>query len=215
MRALELEIAKRATSVWALTDDDASALRALGATVRVFPVPGRRPGTVPDAARSGIRLIGNWTWQPNAAGLHWFCENVVPLLPVDVEVEVAGGGAEWLTGDGRVTYRGRIDDPETFLAGARVVAIPAVAGAGIQVKTLDAIAAGAWIVATPLALRGVADPPGSVTVAAEPAAFAGELRSLLEADATLAPADAGVAWAERRRGAFAAQVAHELDSLRT
>ena len=62
-------LAGRAALVWALTEEDAGAVRSLGAErVEVLEVPGRPP-RAQAAARSGVRLIGNWTWGPNAAGL--------------------------------------------------------------------------------------------------------------------------------------------------
>ena len=67
---------------------------------------------------------------------------------------------------------GFVEDAATFLGGGRVVAVPAVAGSGIQVKTLDAIAAGRPTVATTLALRGIDSPPATVRVADEPAEMA-------------------------------------------
>jgi hypothetical protein len=48
------------------------------------------------------------------------------------------------------------------MAQAKVVAIPTLSGGGIQIKTLDAIASGSAIVATPVALRGISDPPATV-----------------------------------------------------
>src|SRR5436309_39733 len=91
-------------------------------------VRSRSPSTAA-AARSGIRLIGNWTWGPNATGLRWFADEVVPKLADGLEVVVAGSGAEWLRERAGIRYAGRVDDADAFLAAARVVAVPARAGA--------------------------------------------------------------------------------------
>jgi glycosyltransferase involved in cell wall biosynthesis len=213
--ALEQRIAKRADLVWALTPEDAGALRDLGAsTTSVLAVPGREPAPASaPAERSGVGLIGNWTWGPNAAGLHWFADEVVPALSDGFEVVVAGGGADWLRERARIRYVGRVDDADAFLGAARVVAIPSVAGAGVQVKTLDALASGAWIVATPTALRGIEDPPSTVTVAGEAAAFASALERLVQSEHTVEPAQESIDWAHRRRERFREQVRSDLQRL--
>lgn len=208
---IERDLVDCADSVWALTADDAGALRDLGANdVTVFAVPGRAPGRTDAVEREGVRLIGNWTWGPNASGLRWFASEVAPLLPEATPVVVAGAGADWLETDPRIRYEGRVADADAFLAGARVVAVPSLAGSGVQVRTLDAIAAGAWLVATPTALRGIADPPPSVAVAQDPAGFARELERLTTATESERPSDESLAWSARRGEAFAAQVRNAI-----
>ena len=214
VRTVEVQLAAHADVVWTLTEDDGDAFRRLGARrVVSFAVPGRAGTGTPTTSRSGIRLIGNWTWMPNAEGLRWFCSEVVPRLPDGTEIVVAGGGADWLATHPRIRYLGRVDDADAFIAGARVLAVPSIAGAGVQIKTLDAIAAGGWLVATPFALRGIADPPPSVTASDDPQAFAAALERLLADPVTLAPSTESLEWSARRRDAFVAQVAAELDGL--
>src|SRR4051794_20149417 len=211
MQAVEQRLAGRAALVCALTEEDAADVRALGAErVEVLDVPGRPP-RAQAAARSGVRLIGNWAWGPNAAGLRWFADEVLPHLAV--EVVVAGDGADWLREVPGVRYLGRVDDADEFLAGARVIAIPSTAGAGVQVKTLDAVAAGGWIVATTTALRGIASPPSSITVSDAPAEFASALARLVAAPETETPAAESIAWAERRAARFRDQVRRDLESV--
>ena len=213
-RRLEERLARRAALVWALTDEDADALRALGASgVTVLAVPGREPVRPADGTRSGVGLIGNWTWGPNAAGLRWFAEEVAPQLDPALAVVVAGSGADWLRGHPRITYAGRVEDVDEFLADARVIAIPSTAGAGVQVKTLDALAAGGWIVATSTALRGIASPPPSVTVADGPAEFAAALARLAAAPETERAASASIEWARRRGMQFREQVRRDLERI--
>ena len=211
IEAVERSLIARASAVWCLTAGDAERFGALGARRAVaFDVPGRpAAAAVPGRERRGVALIGNWTWEPNEVGLRWFAEQVVPLMRPDVPVEVAGAGAEWLDGHPRIRRLGRVDDAGAFLAGARVVAIPAQAGGGIQVKTLDALAEGAWVVATPLALRGIAEPPVSVRIASDVAAFAQAVDALVRDPATLQPSSSAREWARAREAAFNAAVAAE------
>jgi glycosyltransferase involved in cell wall biosynthesis len=164
---------------------------------------------LPEVARDpvvDVALLGSWTWDANRAGLDWFLERVVPLLEGELKISIGGAGSEQLgrraTG---LEGHGLVPDAARFLSRARVVAVPAVAGGGLQVKTLDAVASGAAVVATSLAVRGLSDLPGSVAVADDPAPFADALRRLA---ADPGPAEhESVSWSRARRERFARDVA--------
>jgi glycosyltransferase involved in cell wall biosynthesis len=217
VRALELQAFTAAAGVWALSADDASALEVLGAPgpVRVFappPVVTRVEGS-PEA---DVVLLGRWSWAANSVGLEWFLDQVVAHLPPTLRVEVAGVGAERFHGrHANVTIVGSVDDAARFLSRGRVIAVPARAGAGVQVKTLDAIAMGRPVVATSLAVRGLADFPPTVRVADDPIAFAQALA--LAAGAQQPPSDleAVHTWMLKRRCRFRGDVQDALsDALR-
>src|SRR5207237_1376659 len=82
-------------AVWTLSEDDARAFAALGAThVAAFDVPPvsaspARPGRL----EWDVALLGNWTWEPNARGLRWFADQVLPLISADTTVAIGGAGA--------------------------------------------------------------------------------------------------------------------------
>ena len=80
--------------------------------------------------------------------------------------------------------------------------VPAVAGEGVQIKTLDAIAAGRPTVATTIALRGIDSPPSTVRIADEPEAMAAAIGDLLREPASTEPAAEAVSWVARRRAEF-------------
>ena len=219
VRGAEADLARRADQLWTLTDDDADYFRELapGADVRALAVassigtPERLPPPEYDVA-----LIGSWSWRANARGLEWFASEVVPRLPADMTVQVAGAGCEWLRGrHANVAVRGVVADAQAFLACARVAAVPAVAGGGVQVKTLDAIATGVPVVATPTGARGVGPLPRSVRLAHAPEEFAAALEEAAHgADRAAQLADAA-AWSAARRARFDASVAGWIAELTT
>jgi hypothetical protein len=208
---LERRLARTVDEVWCPVADAAGWFSRLpgGAAVRPFTFPPGVKATAATEKRFDVALLGSWTWQPNAQSLRWFVEEVCPGLPAGVRIEVAGKGAGWLDGlHPGLTYRGVVRDACEFMAAARVVAVPSQGGGGLEVKTLDAIACGARVVATPAALRGIDDPPESVAVAETPDEFAGRILRALGAGPE--PAREGIAWAERRRASFQAEVGEVL-----
>ncbi len=210
VRDAEADLAGRARQVWAVSADDVDYFRELvpGSDVRQLEVTSAiaAPGELP-APEYDIALLGRWSWEANAPALRWFTREVVPRLPPAVAVEVAGAGADWLRGEhANVAVRGVVPDAQSFLSRARVVAVPATGGGGVQMKTLDAIATGVPVVATPTAVRGIGPVPTSVRVASTAAEFAEALvECVRSSDRAGALADAS-AWSAARRARFDSSV---------
>ncbi|WP_420959432.1 glycosyltransferase [Brucella sp. IR073] len=199
MQAMEARLARAIRGVWVLTEAQAREFRQMGASsVTVLPVP---PMPLPASFRLGepewdVALLGTWSWGPNREGLDWFCREVVPLVP-GLKIRVGGSGAEDLRGRfANVDILGRVPDAAAFLGTGRVIAVPSVAGDGIQIKTLDAIAIGRPVIATSFALRGLDGLPARVKAADSPNAFADALRQAM----TESPAADD--WQARRRDNF-------------
>ena len=209
---LERRFVDAAAMVWALTEHDAGVFRRIKSTpgeVSVIGLPAAASHTAPlvSVKEFDIGLIGSWSWKANAEALEWFFGEVLPLLPADCTIHIAGGGADAFGGRfPNVQVRGFVPSAQDFLAAARVVAIPTLSGGGIQIKTLDAIASGSRIVATPVAVRGIDDAPASVVVASAAADFA---QALMAAVGT-AGSDVSVSgrqWARERELKFTRDIA--------
>jgi hypothetical protein len=205
---LEEEVARRGRGVWSFTQADAAHFRRFG---QAWTIPVHSSFTAPPPKldkQCDVALMGTWTWDATRAALVWFLEHVHPRLPSRLTVEVAGRGGDWIDGIyPGVRYRGFVPDPLEFLAAARVVAVPGVGGTGVQIKTLDAIASGAQVVASPAAVRDLATPPSSVHVAGSPEEFADQLKRLATAPGSRAPSRAALEWTRERRAQFQEAVA--------
>ena len=234
LRRLELQAIGSAAAVACLSEHDAAPLRALArasgsrAVVEVLPgfplrsfAPSAPPSpsspSAPSAPRAAgaarrIGLIGTWTWAPNRAGLQWLLDRVLPLLPGDCRVVLAGSGLDNLQLPDRVQSLGRVDDIRDFYGQIDVIAVATVQGSGVQEKAIEAIACGLSVVATPLALRGLGGPlPAHVCVAEDPAGFASACAAWPTENA--APHDAVRAWAQHQRDQYRGAVKRCLQAV--
>jgi polysaccharide biosynthesis protein PslH len=215
---LERKFVNSVDQLWVLTKGDADSFAKIkkNGNVREIPLPAGTISkvTVAPSKTCDIALIGSWTWKANEEGLRWFFDHVYPSLPQHVSVHVAGSGAQWLSERyPNVSYLGFVEDASVFLQQAKVVAIPTLSGGGIQIKTLDAIASGSKIVATPLALRGIDDFPETVRIADGPVEFLTKLISALAEKAGDVMAFEARQWSILRENRFREEVFQGVKAL--
>lgn len=205
LRTHEAELVNAVDAIWTLTHDDKRHFEAIcpGKQVDNYDIPSYYRAGEPGRKSVDVCMLGTWSWDANRKGLLWFFEQVYPLLRKDLSISVAGKGADWL--DGRypnVIYRGFIDDPGEFFDSAKVISIPSVTGGGVQVKTIDAISTGNYVVATNVAMRGISEFPSSVMVVDDAKGFADSIESIVARDMTKGvPVDA-ISWGSERFDAF-------------
>ena len=215
IKKMEDDLAQIAQEVWTLTSKDCQYFSEVKSTgkVRFFAIPSSIEAEVKVKIIKNfdVGLIGSWTWKANAEGLMWFFEQVYPLLPQEISIRVAGKGADWLLNKyPNVKYCGFVPDAQEFMTEAKVVAIPSISGAGIQIKTLDAIASGATIIATPFALRGLTDYPSCVQQAATPQEFSDRIRELVNLTPANNSSQEAIVWSKNRQQQFIADVAEAI-----
>ena len=187
LRPVETAICARANAVLTFSDEDRRRLD-LGVDGRAVTAPltvGRPQPAGDDGPRvREIGLIGTWSWAPNRVGLDWFLGEVVPLLPPDFQIEVAGRfDGSPPSAPANVRFVGRVPDAQVFVRGSRVVALATRGGTGVQLKTIETLEEGMPAVATSSALRGIgAALPFNVRLADDPHSFAAALAELVAAD---------------------------------
>ena len=212
---MEREAARRCREIWCLSESDGAEFRALApaSRVRVFSVPGQSfPEADLPAPTVDIGLLGSWVWDVNRAGLDWFLHSVAPLLPAGLEI-VVGGKSKFSpdTRLGDVRFAGFVPDAGDFLRQCRVVAIPSTLGSGIQIKTIETLALGVPTVATPVAMRGIDEPPPTVRIASDAREMAAAIQESLHAPR---PDGAeGRQWWKRRRDRFRADIVSALAEM--
>ncbi|HDO6768719.1 TPA: glycosyltransferase [Klebsiella pneumoniae] len=189
LKKLELSSIKTINQVWSLSENDTAYYSKLNNSaynsltcITFDALPLLEPDLQPlPEANYDVSLLGTWSWDANMKGLRWFFDNVYPLLPMEITIQVAGKGADWLTDKYKnVKYKGFVEDAHKFLSKSKVIAIPSISGAGVQIKTLDAITIGRPIVASEFALRGLEDIPSYVYSSRQASEMAKQIMTNLE-----------------------------------
>lgn len=119
------------------------------------PAPAISPAPVPG------RMIfnGAMTYEPNAQAMHWFLQNVFPVVREQrpgVELLITGstGGAALPEAEG-VTLTGYLDDIRPAIASACLAVAPILRGGGTRLKILEALAIGTPVVTTSKGVEGL------------------------------------------------------------
>lgn len=196
-RMLEEWAARQAAAVVAISDDEADWCRRLlpASRDRLTIVGHRLPRSPsistsqpsgPQRPRFGganprIVFVGNLGAKHNANAARWIVEGLTPRLECPATVLMVGPGTE-TAGDGQggqasVVGLGAVEDLATVISPDDIAIAPLAAGAGVKTKVLDYLDLGCRVVATPVSLEGIGDPPG--VVRAELDSFAGILRAML------------------------------------
>jgi glycosyltransferase involved in cell wall biosynthesis len=175
-------------AVIAGSERDAAELTADQALRRVEVVPNavRPPLTVEESKRiHDLIFVGNLSYAPNVEAARWLCERVLPLLD-GVSIALVGSRPDpavfELAELPGVTVAADVADVAPWYAGSAIAVVPLHSGGGTATKTLEALAHGRPVVATP---RGAAalDSAGArdvALVAEAPEAFAAACRRLLD-----------------------------------
>lgn len=151
--------------VTTVAERDGDALRRMEPEARVVVVPNGvdadefRPLELPEVP-GRIAFVGAMSYPPNIAAARFLATEVLPRVrTLGVSVELVGrspaDGVVRLAG-GRVAVTGSVADVRPHLARAELVVIPMLSGSGIKNKVLEAMAMGRPVVATPLAVEGIA-----------------------------------------------------------
>jgi ribosomal-protein-alanine acetyltransferase len=221
----------RYTRVAVMSARDEKLARCAHARVVPNGVDTERFHPEPEPAGLHLLFIGSFRHFPNVVAWRFFATEVWPLVRdhfPEMRATVVAGPDPLLywraaTGtlappdDERFELHAFVPDVLPFYAAANIVIVPPLASAGTNLKTLEAMAAGRAIVATPAGSKGLGLEHGvSAWIAADARAFA-EGIAALAADPALRARLAGEARriAERefdwkRAGALARQVLHEV-----
>ncbi|NVD37814.1 glycosyltransferase [Ensifer sp. HO-A22] len=172
----EQQLAQNAVALWTFAEADRLGFgRAVSDRAFVVPlVTSWDAPILPDVERQhDLGLIGTWSWRPNRIGLDWFLDQVVPYLPRDMSIAVAGQleGTPAVSHPG-IRFVGRVPDARAFVAAGAVVPLISRGGTGVQLKSIETFELGMPAVATQASLRGIETVPANCAPTDDPREFA-------------------------------------------
>jgi GT2 family glycosyltransferase len=150
-----------------------------------FAAPRSAPAT------QEIIFVAGFGHPPNEDAAVWFVNAILPLIQAAVpaaNLSIIGSNpterVQDLAGDGIAVFA-NVTDPELAAAydRARVAVVPLRCGAGVKLKTVEALRAGTPLVTTSVGAQGLAALQSVATVHDDPPSFAAAVVALLRDDA--------------------------------
>jgi glycosyltransferase involved in cell wall biosynthesis len=141
-----------------------------------------------EAEPNHILHIGTMYWPPNIDAVKWFVQRVYPFIRQqrpDVEFDVVGSRPPpellALSGAGLgINVVGYVEDPTSYQRRSAVMVVPLLAGGGMRVKILNALAMGIPIVSTTLGCEGIeVTPEQDILIGDIPDEFAAQVLRVL------------------------------------
>ena len=118
-----------------------------------------------DSDKCNILFVGGY-YYPNVNGFRWFIKNVTPLIKINYEVTLVGNRMDLLkdefSDNSNVKVLGRVEDLSTYYENADVVIGPIFEGAGMKVKTAEALSYGKKFIGTDESLIGYKELAGDL-----------------------------------------------------
>jgi glycosyltransferase involved in cell wall biosynthesis len=153
-----------ADAVSAAAEAEAQAIAARYGLAAVVTIPNavRLPSRPPPPPGEGrLLFVGNLTYGPNVEAARMLIEHILPLVRrshPEATLDLVGRHEGQLAGVRApgVRVRGLVEELEPYYGGSDIVVAPVLHGGGTRIKVLEAFAHHRPLVATPLAVAGLA-----------------------------------------------------------
>jgi O-antigen biosynthesis protein len=137
--------------------------------------------------RKGLLFVGGFAHLPNRDAVHWFLNEVYPLIQMDssnLEITIAGNAPpdEIKSREcDQVVVTGRVSEEElrALYNRAKVIVAPLRVGAGVKGKVVESLRMGVPVVTTSIGIQGLPGYENAIAVADDPADFAKAVLDLL------------------------------------
>ena len=131
--------------------------------------------------------IGSMNWMPNAEGIRWFIDEVLPKTVEKVPnfvYHLAGRNMpEWLKmlKDPHIDVIGEVPDAKEFVSNHDVAIVPLLSGSGIRIKIIESMAMGKTVITTRVGAEGILyDEEVNIIIAENKAKMVEAIRSINE-----------------------------------
>jgi glycosyltransferase involved in cell wall biosynthesis len=132
-----------------------------------------KPAEIKNAPILKISFIGSLDWRPNSEGIQWFIEKcwLKSFISDDtIELHIAGRNTpQWMFKyqNKNLKIYGEVPDSKEFLNSCTVMIVPLLAGSGMRLKILEALALGRVVITTRIGLEGIEAQDGKEVLIAD------------------------------------------------
>lgn len=193
LKAYEISVFEKVHGVAAISSIDEATIKQLAPKAKVATValtthlqPVMGVNTIP----ASVFHLGSMDWAPNVEGIEWFINSVWPLVATNVphaKLYLAGRNMPqslFNKANDSIIIEGGVDNPVDYMGTKQIMVVPLFSGSGVRVKVIEGMALGKPIVATPIAVEGIAVTNNeNIFIAETPEAFASAICSLLSNNA--------------------------------
>lgn len=165
----EKKTIKLVDGIVALSEEDATYFKNENSTIAIIAVPvGININKFPINSIKNLHEepvvfyhLGSMDWRPNILGMKWFINEVWPLIKKEnpeIKFVIAGKNMpDWFfkQQDKNLIVQGSVDDSVIFAENKNVLLVPLLAGSGIRVKILEAMALGKTVISTSIGASGI------------------------------------------------------------
>jgi glycosyltransferase involved in cell wall biosynthesis len=226
----ELQVYAKADALLTVSDKEAEQISdVVGSRVRAFTVPDREDSIRSPLAfedRRGMLFVGNFRHPPNADGVTFFCEEILPRIDQELLAEhplmIVGNHppakiVRYAKTSPFVRAVGWVPSVVPYLQSARMSVVPMRYGAGTKRKLVQALMARTPTVSTSMGIEGLDVVPDEHILLADDAdSFAAATERLLrDRDTWTGLADRGIEQVTKLHGPDVARkrLLHALESV--
>ena len=165
LKNYEIAALNKYDGILAISNTDATTFRQLGCNIALacisFGVDLEKYSIDTNSQSADLFHIGAMNWIPNQEGIHWFLENVWPLIHQempDLKFYLAGRTMpKWLLNSDypNVEILGEVEDAKLFIQSKGIMIVPLFSGSGLRIKMIEAMAMGKVVITTTIGAEGI------------------------------------------------------------
>lgn len=166
IRKYEIRSAASCDMLVSISKTDLKFFRDAGVFIPSYMVP-YGIDKLPEAGRSNentnmLAYIGSLDWRPNQEGLLWMVKNIWKELRCehpDIVLRIAGRDApQWLVRKLNlpgIEFAGEVENADEFISQCTILLVPLLAGSGMRIRIVQAMAMGKAVVTTTTGAGGM------------------------------------------------------------
>jgi glycosyltransferase involved in cell wall biosynthesis len=191
LKAYEKDLLKRCDGITTFTITDMQHLRDMGCKIPIahipfgIDIPNYRPA--PAKEQSSLFYIGALDWRPNIQGLEWLLQKVWPKINgafPQLKFHIAGRNMPEkykTTQIAGIVFHGEVESALNFMNDYSIMVIPLLAGSGVRVKIIEAMALQKPIITTGIGIEGIeCNYENDIMIANTPEEFFNATKQLVE-----------------------------------